>query len=117
MGSAPAIGYGRAGLDPGGSYARYQSRKHGFLTAMQVVGPGCVDDEAIGWIGGDDRRVAQRPERHSIESFCVTRRIKIEALQPRKQDLGLACRHADAQTGRAGGAIGGQHEPPVSLPA
>ncbi len=90
-----------------------QDGEHGGFAAMQMIGAGAVDDDAVGRIRGHDRGNAlQHPERETIESVGVGRRVGVLNDQTSDQNLRLGRRHADAKTGGLGRGIRRQHHPP-----
>lgn len=65
---------------------------------MQVIGTGRIDHQAIGRIGGYDRRIAlQRPERQAFERFLIGGRIGVHDDKTCDERLGFRGGHAGSQ--------------------
>jgi hypothetical protein len=62
-----------------------------------------IDDDSVRRIDSDDRGEAlQHPERESLRRLAVRRRVGVLDHQALHQRPGLACGHADAQSGGLG---------------
>ena len=67
---ASGVRHCRAGRDADRLQARDHVGEHGVLAAVKMTGAGRVDDEAVRIVGGDDRRIAQRPDGETFERFA-----------------------------------------------
>ena len=118
MGCAPGLGDRGARGEAGRAKALHHVGKHRRLAAMQMVGAGGVDNQAVGRIGGDDRRVARSAQSASRSSAAASPSGSASrTMQIPDQRLRLARRHADAQASGTRRRIGGQHDTPLPVTA
>ena len=88
------------------------------FAAVQMIGAGRVDDDAVRQAGGDDRGVAlQDPEREAVECLGVGRGSGVLNEEARDEDLGPGRRHPHAQAGGLGRGIRRDHHPPSPVMA
>ncbi len=83
-----------------------------------MCGAGGVDDQTIGRIDSDDRRVAlQRPFGELLQAGLIFQRFGVTDHQVWDQRLRLRCRHTDAEPGRLCSSVQGKHLPPAATAA
>ena len=111
VGCTPAVGDCGARGKAGRAKPLHHFGEHRSLAAMQMIGAGRVDHNAVRRIGSDDRRIAaQRPQRQPLERHFVGVGLGIVNDQARNKRLRLARRHADAQARGACCRVGGKHD-------
>ena len=113
MRGAPGIGHRRPGGQAGAFQTLDHISDHGGLAAMETGGAGCIDDEPVRRVRGDDRRIA--PQREAIERGTVRLRLGLPHDQVPDQCLRLAGGHADAQASALRGQIGSQNDAALSI--
>ena len=106
MGNAPGVGDDGACFDARCREALDQHGQHRGLAAMEMIGAGRVDHQAVGRIGHDDGRDAlQGPERELFEPLGVRLGIGIHDNEAGRERLRLCGGHADAQAKAFGDRI------------
>ena len=107
----------RAAVPDPGETIDHANEHRGFA-AMQMIGAGRVDDEAIGWIGRGDRgETLKHPAREPVERLCIGKGIGVLDEKAGHQEPRLGLGHADTQAGGLGGGIRRQHHPPSPVTA
>jgi len=118
MRGAPGIGNRGACGETQHGEAADKAIEHGGLAAMQVIGAGRVDDNAVWVIGGDDGGDAlQYPKRQPLQRFGVARWIRVADLETGGERLRPGRGHADAHPEGSGRRIGGRHDASAPVPA